>query len=98
MVLQVVDNFQNAHESEMQIVQSHDIEEAIKKIIGKNGINRKADMNKTNNNEGENSNTVYYKRTNHKVGEEKNERIQSQLPSDQTPDFRFGLDKVNSEL
>lgn len=82
----------------MQIVQSHDIEEAIKKIISKNGMNRKAEMDKTSSNEGENSNTVYYNRTNHKVDEEKNERIQSQLMCDQTVDFRFGLDKVNSDV
>jgi len=98
IVSQVVDNFQSAPESEMQIVQTHDIEEAIKKIISKNGMNRKAEMDRTSNYEGENSNAVYYNRTNQEVDEEKNERIQSQLMCDQTVDFRFGLDKVNSDI
>lgn len=82
--MQVVKRFQNVHESQMQIVPSHDIEEAGMKIISKNGFSRKDDMDKTHYTEGE--------------GEEKKETIQAQVMPEQTAEFRFGLDKVTSEL
>jgi len=81
-VSQVANNFGNVHESEMQIVQSRDIEEAGTEIVSKSGFNRKTVIDKTLHNEGE--------------GEEKKER--SLVMPQQTADFRFGLDKVVSDL
>jgi len=97
-VLRVMDTSQKVQESELQIVQSCDIEEAITRIVAKNGFNRKADLDKNTYNEGENSNPENFKRSNHRDGEEKNERFESQVPPDHTGDFRFALDKVNSEI
>jgi len=97
-VLKAKDNLQKTRESEMQIVHSRDIEEAITRIVTKKEFNRNGDMDQTMRNEGENSNTNISKSSNHRVGEEKNGRIQCQMPGNQTTDFRFGLDKVNSEL
>jgi len=97
-VLKANDNLQNTQESEMQIVYSHDIEEAIKRIVTKKDFNRNSDMDQTIHNEGENCKTNISKSSYHRVEEEKNGRIQSQVPGNQTTDFRFGLDKVNSEL
>lgn len=82
--MQIVNNFENVHESKMQIVPSHDIEEAGMKITNKNWVSRKADMEKTHYNEGE--------------GQEKKERIQAQVMPEQTAEFRFGLDKVTSNI
>jgi len=85
-------------ESEMHIVKTNDIEEQIASIVARNFINRKVDIGKTMCNEGENCNAEYGKLSSHKVGEEKNERTESQPVSDQTADFRFALNKVNSDL
>jgi len=97
-VLRDTDTSQKAQESQLQIVQSCDIEDAITRIVAKNGVNRKADLDKTTYNEGENSYPENFKRSDHRDGEEKNRRFESQVPSDHTGDFRFALDKVNSEI
>jgi len=97
-VLKAINHPQTLHASEMQIVHSRDIEEAKTGIVTKKESNRKGDMEQTIYNEGESSNAGNYKTSNNRVGEEKNERVQSHMLSDQTGDFRFGLDKVNSEL
>jgi len=97
-VLKAKDDLQKTYESEMQIVHSRDIEEAITRIVTKKEFNRNGNMDKTIHNEGENSNTNISKSSNHRDGEEKNGRIEYQMPGNQTTDFRFGLDKVNSEL
>lgn len=97
-VLQVAENSHKAQEREMQIVKPNDIEEQITRIAAKNLMNRKVDMGKTMYSEGENCNAEYGKLSNQKVGEEKNERAESQVVSDQTVNFRFALDKVNSQL
>jgi len=97
-VLQVIDHSQKVEEGEMQIVKSHDIQEAVTRMMAKNGFNPRGDMNNTICKEGENYDTQTCKRVNYSAGEEKNERIESQVVSDQTVDFRFALDKVNSEL
>jgi len=91
-------NHQKLHASEMQIVHCRDIEEANTGIVTTKEFNRKGDMEKTIYNEGESSNAGTGKTSNHRVGEEIKERVQSHMLSDQTGEFRFGLDKVNSEL
>jgi len=97
-ILKARDHPQIAHESELQIVHSRDIEEPITRIVTKKEFNRKGGVDQTIYNEGEDSNAETFKSSNHRAVEEKNERIQPQMLSDQTADFRFGLDKVNSEL
>lgn len=97
-VLEAKDNLQKIHESEMQIVHSRDIEEANTRIVAKKEFNRNGNMDQAIHNEGENSNINICKSSNHRVGEEKNGSIECQMPGNQTNDFRFGLDKVNSEL
>jgi len=97
-VLKAKVNPKEAHESEMQIVHSHDIDEATTRIVTNKELKRKGEMDQTMYNEGVNSNAGICKSSNYKVGEEKNERIQIQVLPNQTADFRFGLDKVNSEL
>jgi len=87
-----------AQEREMQIVKSNDIEEQIARIVTKNLMNRKVGIDKTMYSEGENCNAEYGKFSQLKVGEVKNERTETQAVSDQTVDFRFALNKVNSEL
>jgi len=82
----------------MQIVKTNDIEEQIPRIVAKNSMNRKVDMGKTVYSEGENCNAEYGKLSNQKVGEEKNMRVESHEESDETVNFRFALDKVNSQL
>jgi len=82
----------------MQIIPSHDIKEAITRIGTKKEINLNGDMDETISNEGENFNADTGKSSSHSVGEDKNKRVQSQVLCDYTTDFRFGLDKVNSEL
>jgi len=86
------------HESEMQTVHSRDIEEANTRIVAKKEFNRNGNMDQAIHNEGENSNINICKSSNYRVGEEKNGSIECQMPGNQTNDFRFGLDKVNSEL
>jgi len=85
-------------ESEMYIVKTKDIEEQIQSIVAGNFTNSKVDFGKTMYNEGENYNAEYGKLSNHKVGEEKNERTEKQLVSDQPVDICFALNKVNSYL
>jgi len=97
-VLSARDHTAIAQESEMQIVHGHDIEEAIKRTVTKKEFNRKVDTDQTIYNDGEHSNAETYKSYNDRVGEEKNESMQSHMLSDQTGDFRIGLDKVSSEL
>jgi len=97
-VLHIMDHSQKVEESEMQIVKSHEIQEAVAGVMAKNGFNWRADMNNMICKEGENYNTQTCKSVNHSAGEEKNERIESQVVSDHTVDFRFALDKVHSGL
>jgi len=97
-VLKAINHPQKLHAREMQIVHSRDIEEANTGIVTTKEFNRKGDMEKTIYNEGESSNAGTGKTSNHRVGEEIKERVQSHMLSDQTGEFRFGLDKVNSEL
>jgi len=97
-VLEAKDNLQKIHESEMQVVHSRDIEEANTRIVKKKELNRNGNMDQAIHNEGENSNINISKSSNHRVGEEKNGSMEYQMPGNQTTDFRFGLDKVNSEL
>jgi len=96
-VVQVAEKSQKP-ESEMYRVITKDIEEQIQSIVAGNFMNSKVDISKTMYNEGENCNPEYGKLSNHKVGEEKNERTESQLVSDQTVDFRLALNKVSSDL
>jgi len=96
-VLQVAEN-SHKPQREMHIVKTNDIEEQITRIVAKNLMNREVDIGKTMNNEGEKCNVEYGKSSYQKVGEEKNGRNESQVVSDQTVDFRFALNKVNSEL
>jgi len=97
-VMQSVQNSHKAQESEMYIVRTQDIEEESTRIATKNVFNRKVDMCKTVYNEGENKNTEYGKLSNDKLGEEKNERTESHVVSDQREDLFFALDQVKSEL
>jgi len=97
-VVQAVQNSHKAQESEMYIVRTQDIEEESTRIATKNLFNRKVDMSKTVYNEGENKNTEYGKVSNDKLGEEKNERTESHVVSDQREDLFFALDQVKSEL
>jgi len=97
-VLEAKDNLQKIHESEMQVVHSRDIEEANTRIVKKKELNRNGNMDQAIHNEGENSNINISKSSNHRVGEVKNGSMEYQMPGNQTTDFRFGLDKVNSEL
>jgi len=82
----------------MQVVHSRDIEEANTRIVKKKELNRNGNMDQAIHNEGENSNINISKSSNHRVGEVKNGSMEYQMPGNQTTDFRFGLDKVNSEL
>jgi len=97
-VLQVVENSHIAQEREMHMVKTNDIEEQIMRMVAKNLMTKKVDMGKSMYIEGENCTIEYGKLSNENVGEEKNERVESQVVSDQTVGFRFALDKVNSEL
>jgi len=97
-VLKAKDHLQKIQVSEMQIVHSRDIEEANTRIVTQKEFNRNGNMDQAIHNEGENSNTNICKSSNLRVGEEKNGSIGCQMPGNQTTDFRFGLDKVNSEL
>lgn len=97
-VLQVAENSHRAQEREMHVVKTNDIEEQIVRMVAKNLMTRKVDMVKSMYIEGENCTNEYGKLSDENVGEEKNERAESQVVSDQTVDFRFALDKVNSEL
>lgn len=97
-VLHIAESSHKAQEREMQIVKSNDIEEQIARIVTKNLMNRKVGIDKTMYSEGENCNAEYGKLSELKVGEVKNERTETQAVSDQTVDFRFALNKMNSEL
>jgi len=97
-VLQVAGNSHKPQEREMQIVKTNDIEEQITRIVAKNLMNRKVDMGKTMLSEGENCNAEYGNLSNQKLGEEKNMIAESHEVSDETLNFRFALDKVNSQL
>jgi len=97
-VIQSALNSHKAQESEMYIVRTQEIEEESTRIAGKNLFDRKVDMCKTVYNEGENNNTEFGKVSNHQLGDEKNERTESHVVSDQREDLRFGLDQVKSEL
>jgi len=97
-VLQVAENSHKVQEGEMQIVKTNDIEEQTPRIVAKNSMNRKVDMGKTVYSEGENCNAEYGNLSNQKVDEEKHMRVESHEEFDETVNFRFALDKVNSQL
>jgi hypothetical protein len=97
-VLQVAENSHRAQEREMHVVKNNDIEEQIMRMVAKNLMTQKVDMGRSMYIEGENCTNEYGKLSDENVGEEKNERAESRVVSDQTVDFRFALDKVNSEL
>lgn len=97
-VLQVAENSHRAQEREMSIVKTDDIEEQIMRMVAKNLMTQKVHMGKSRYIEGENCTNEYGKLSDENIGEEKNERAESQAVSHQTVDFRFALDKVNSDL